>query len=461
MRILSYRGPSAPGGVASAVTQIFNQESSANEWWFIDQNSLVCKNADSEDADYAFDNNLIENHYKYCNNFLWPVLHDLPQHAHYSEDERISYRAFNSGIAFRLRNLERDNHSGCFVNDYQFALMPTLLKNSTNSFVFWHIPWPKYVQPEHVEPMAEIALGLLHAKVVGFHTDEYRENFFSFIINHLSQFNVQVSDNTIKFIDRANYRTHTTKVVSAPLGVDHEHWSDLASLGSLRQQPITPQGLPYILSVDRADYTKGVAERFAAIECFFHKYPEWQQKVSFLQLGTRSRQGLPEFDRYWQKCQERSTSLNSLRAVDGWQPLVWTDETRVGSELAALYSKAAAMLVSPVRDGLNLTAKEFVACQKSRPGVLGLSAGAGAFKEIGHGSVELNPHSPEAFADSIAQCLTMSDGEKALRAQIMKESLAANSLSHWWQSFELSCRQTQTKGLLDHQVSSRQVKICS
>jgi trehalose 6-phosphate synthase len=462
VQILSYRGPSAPGGVSSAVTQIFEQESNSSEWWFIDGERLICRNAEGDDANYVLDSILVENHYKYCNNFLWPVLHDLPQFAHYSEQERLCYKAFNSGIAFRLRNIDKDANA-FFVNDYQFALMPNLLKHSTESFVFWHIPWPKYVRPEHVDAMAELATGLLHANVVGFHTEEYRQNFFNFVTDHMHQFNVQTSDHTIKLIDRTSYKSHSTKFVSAPLGIDSEHWSDLANLGSLRQQALTPPGMPIILSVDRADYTKGVAERFTAIDCFFEKYPQWQKKVSFLQLGTRSRQGLPEFDRYWQNCQERYTALNSHRATGSWQPLVWTDLPRTGGELASLYSKAAVMLVSPVRDGLNLTAKEYVACQKSHPGVLGLSRGAGAFNELRSGCVELDPHNPAAFAHAIAQCLTMSDKEKSTRTYAMKESLAANSLENWWQSFAQQCRMTQSKSKskLDRQVGSIQERICS
>lgn len=461
MQILSYRGPSAPGGVASAVTQIFEQENSSSEWWFIEGESLICKSAQGEDTNYVLETTLIENHYRYCNNFLWPVLHDLPEFAHYTEEERLSYKAFNSGIAFRLRSVEKDSRSGIFVNDYQFALMPNLLKHSLDCFVFWHIPWPKFVRPEHIEAMTEVATGLLHAKVVGFHTDEYRENFFRFVHHHMPQFKVLNSDHTINFFDKSTYRTHSTKFVSAPLGIDSDRWSCLANLRSLRQEIPTPPGIPMILSVDRTDYTKGVAERFDAIDRFFEKFPEWQQKVSFLQLGTRSRQGLPEFDRYWQICHERFTALNSTRAVGGWQPLVWTDVPRTGGELANLYSKASVMLVSPIRDGLNLTAKEYVACQKVRPGVLGLSRGAGAFHELGRGCVELDPLDPDAFACSIARCLTMSESEKYTRTQIMKESLVSNSLARWWETFEQHCRLTQAKGILERQGGSIPERACS
>lgn len=119
------------------------------------------------------------------------------------------------------------------------------------------------------------------------------------------------------------------------------------------------------------------------------------------------------------------------------------------------------MLVSPVRDGLNLTAKEFVACQKSRPGVLGLSKGAGAFKELGHGCVELDPHNPEAFAQAIAQSLAMGVGEKSARSLALKESLAANSISNWWTSFEQTCRLSQSKTVIERKIGIRLEKICS
>lgn len=461
MRILSYRGPSAPGGVSSAVTQIFEQENDLGEWWFIDGDRLVCKSAQGEDANYAIDSTLVENHYKYCNNFLWPVLHDLPQFAIYSEAERRCYKAFNSGIAFRLRNTEQDNQSGFFVNDYQFALMPNLLKHSTDSFVFWHIPWPKQINPEHVEAMAEIATGLLHSKVVGFHIDEYRENFFAFVNKFMPQFAVHPFERSIKALDSSNHSIHSTKFITAPLAIDTEQWSDLANLGSLRQEVLTPPGMPVILSVDRADYTKGIAERFTAIDYFFEKYPQWRQKVSFLQLGTRSRQGLPEFDHYWQKCQQSYLSLNSHRATESWQPLVWTDSPRTSRELAALYRKASMMLVSPVRDGLNLTAKEYVACQKSHHGVLGLSKGAGVWKELGRGSVELDPHNPEAFALAIAKSLEMGSSEKSARSQVLKKALAANSISNWWRSFEQTCRLAQSKTVLERKIGARLERICS
>jgi trehalose 6-phosphate synthase len=210
------------------------------------------------------------------------------------------------------------------VNDYQFALIPNLLKHSVNTFVFWHIPWPKNVLPQHVHAMVELAVGLLHARVVGFHTNEYLENFFEFVEDHLPHVEVHARERIITLPDQIMRDSHKTRFLVAPLGINAVHWNDMARLGSLNQEVRWPRSLPCILSIDRADYTKGVHERIEAIECFFSNHPEWQQKVSFLQLGTRSRQGLYEFDRYWNECQHLCAALNSRFRTSDWQPLIWT-----------------------------------------------------------------------------------------------------------------------------------------
>ncbi len=453
MRILSYRGPSAPGGVSSALTQVFEQYEPSEDWWFVRDDALHWKQGRLDEISYPLDADIRRKHYRYCNNFLWPVLHDLPQYAHYADEERQSYKTFNAAIAFRLKGKEKVNHDSCFVNDYQFALIPNLLKHSVDTFVFWHIPWPKNVLPEHAHAMAELAAGLLHARVVGFHTSEYLENFFHFVEEYLPHFDVHPRERTITVPEQVTRGSHKTRFLVAPLGINAARWYDMARLGSLTQESPWPRGLPCVLSIDRADYTKGVRERIDAIDCFFSKHSEWQGKVSFLQLGTRSRQGLQEFDRYWNECQHLCAALNSRLGSKNWQPLVWTETPRSAAELASMYRRAAVMLVSPLRDGLNLTAKEYVACQNSHPGVLALSQGAGVWTELGRDCVPIEPNDPTAFAQSIVECLRMDESEKLRRAQSLRERLSSNSLSTWWQTFRQACRSTQTQESLE--------KVCS
>ncbi len=448
MQILSYRGPNAPGGVSNAITQIYEQNQNGGDWWYVDGEHLRTTSEQGADSTFSLNAELSAKHYGYCNNFLWPVLHDLPDHAHYSEDERQCYKAFNSAVAFRLRRAA--NQDGYFVNDYQFALTPKLLKGVTDTFAFWHIPFPANVRPDHVDAMIELAEGLLHANVVGFHTDEYKQNFFRFVSSYMNSIALVVDQHSIVSIDRTTGQRHSTRFVVSPLGIDGALWGNLAKVEHLHSQINLPEHIPFILSIDRADYTKGIVERIDAIEQFFADYPQWREKVVFVQVGTRSRPGLPEFDRYWSKCQKRLDALNLKYGKKHWQPLVWINATRSSAELAGLYSRAAAMIVSPVRDGLNLTAKEFIACQRLVPtgsanagvGVLALSPGAGVWHELGNQCVAIEPGNKQAFALSILACLTMSQSEKYKRLEAMKESLAANSLDRWWDCFETECRRT-------------------
>jgi trehalose 6-phosphate synthase len=428
--MLSYRGPSAPGGVSNALTRIHQREENSLEWWYLNGNDLQRKLPRLDQTLVSIDETMRLNHYQYCNNFLWPVLHDLDQFAHYSEAERECYRRFNATVAAWLREYPSD---GCFVNDYQFALIPSLLQGRERSYVFWHIPWPKHVREEHVEALTELALGLLGASVVGFHTREYLDNFIQFVLFNLNHFEVDSEDDTIVFRPGKLSLTWTTRLVVAPLGLDASCWRELVRRKDIESR--FGKQIPFVLSVDRCDYTKGVVERLDAIDQFFEHHPQWLQKVYFLQIGTRSRQGLPEFDRYWQYCHERAEAIKERWATDDWQPLVWIETPKCAAELASLYARAEVMLVNPLRDGLNLTAKEFVACRQSRPGILALSRDAGVWQELKDGCVTVEPTDSSSFANTIVRCLEMSETEKYRRSHVLRQCLERNTLGSWWRNF--------------------------
>lgn len=429
MQMLSYRGPNAAGGVSSALGQMFTRETGVN-WWYLKDNQLCRHSTRAQQVISSFSNEVKDNHYRYCNNFLWPVLHDLPQFAHYSEYERRCYRAFNGVVAAQAQEIELDNDIW-FINDYQFAIMPRLLQQDSDSLVFWHIPWPKNVLAEHVEPMTELALCLLCAQVIGFHTQEYVDNFFDFVEAHLDHFHVDRAMQSVSLKHGKNRGNGKTMFAVAPLGVDLGHWRRVVR--ETRQDfPIQLQ-TPIVLSVDRCDYTKGMLERFESIEMFLDMYPEWHENIQFVQIGARSRPGLLEFDNYWQRCRQQADAVNARFASSKWQPLRWIEDP-VGTEgLAQLYSRADVMLVNPVRDGLNLTAKEFAACQQGIPGVLALSKSAGAWHELKRGCVSIDPTDKYSFAQSIRDCLLMSETEKYRRMHTLKHQLEENLLHEWWQ----------------------------
>lgn len=430
--MLSYRGPCAPGGVSNALTRIHQRLENSLDWWYLNGNDLQRRSSRLDQTISSIDETMRINHYRYCNNFLWPVLHDLHLLANYSDSERECYNRFNATVAAWLREYPGASQ-GCFVNDYQFALVPNLLLGRERSNVFWHIPWPKHVREEHIDALTEIAVGLLGGSVIGFHTREYLDNFIQFVGINLKQFEIDLGSDSIALRSGKLSLIRTTQLVVAPLGLDDRCWRELA-----RRKVCDPgvgQPIPYVLSVDRCDYTKGVVERLDAIDWFFEHHPQWQKKVYFLQIGSRSREGLPEFDRYWQLCHERADAIKLRWATDDWQPLVWIETPKYAEELASLYAGAEVMLVNPLRDGLNLTAKEFVACQSSRPGILALSSDAGVWQEFKDGCVTVEPRDSSLFASTIAQCLEMSETEKYRRSYVLRQRLESNTIWDWWRNF--------------------------
>ena len=220
-----------------------------------------------------------------------------------------------------------------------------------------------------------------------------------------------------------------------PMGIDFNYWSALAQQqeGSIWYPFLSK--MPFVLSVDNADYTQGITNRLDAINRFFERYPQWRGKLIFLQVQERGDPGTPILERYWERCRKYSSSIAGLWTAGDWRPMAWSNTTLSRADLALLYRQASVMLVNPIKDGLNLAAKEFIACQGSNPGVLALSKGAGAWQEFGDCAVPVDPHDPERMAEAINAALTLGQGEKALRMGILKERLQNGGLALWWHCF--------------------------
>lgn len=463
MNIISYRGPGMAGGVSTALARIWNDKADANSsWWHLCDNEFTVelRRASLPIKLASFNKELLHAHYTYCNEFLWPIMHDLPQYATYNPASRAAYERFNEAVAKSVFAAKLGTGGDSyFVQDYQFAILPALLRQGANSktAIFWHIPWPKQVLPEFAEPIRKIAAGMLSSEAIGFHTDEYARNFMSFVSEHLPQYHCDEEKKEIRpiaavsaagFIPSRDLvearksrvtalrRGRSTKLVVAPLGLDMDHWRRLADQqDNTILHPSLMKG-PFILSVDRADYTKGVTHRLKAIDCFFSAYPQWKEKISFAQICGKTRGGIVAFDNYWRECQALGRALKEKHAANCWQPLHWIETSFSAAQLALLYRSANVMLVNPVRDGLNLTAKEYVACQDRRSsGVLVLSSGAGAATELGQFALTIDGENPAQIADAVQAGLTMHEREKSLRTDLMLQKLHNNTLEKWWENF--------------------------
>ena len=458
--LASYRGPGMAGGVSSALAALWRAAGAdAKNWFFICSKTNAVKRTDSNrfsSFEKSLDKELIDGHYRYCNEFIWPVMHDLPEHVTYRSNDHSTYKRFNEHFASVIDRHSRNNEL-CFVQDYQLALVPNGVDGRKQ--IFWHIPWPKRVAPEHLQQVREIALGLLECETIGFHTHEYAANFSRFVNRYIGGFSSRLAGNTLVNarqagntvqVDSFNLQngTHSviieehtrqlSRILVAPLGLDVENWFRLATAAKQFDAQLAGMGLEkgsYILSVDRADYTKGVISRIEAIDTFFSIHPEWIGKIKFVQICGRTRAGLPAFDRYWDKIRQRAEEVNKRWSDDDWSPIVWLDTAVSPELLAGCYRNADVMLVNPVRDGLNLTAKEFIACQDDDPGVLLLSPGAGAWHELGQHAIPVNPNNPLEMAESIHKALSLSSEKREQKAKAIKATLANNTLQHWCELF--------------------------
>ena len=466
MDVISYRGPGAAGGVSSGLGNAWRQQQDAKtRWWFLSGDTLSVLDQNMErgaEFVHQLTANVVKGHYRYCNEFIWPLMHDLPQHVTYRAEDRALYRRFNFIFAQYVSFDRRGNY---FIQDYQLALVPKLATESRCT-LFWHIPFPKEVPIEFVEPLSEIARGMLSAHVIGFHTNEYVENFMHFVSANLAEYSVDEASGEISripgrsspsLIEAAEsglnqpyiirpfvfpelvHDAHSTKLVAKPLGIDLKRWQDTATANDItafaQQVPTSVLQKPFVLSVDRADYTKAVVERLQIIDKFMEAHPERRGELSFVQVCGRSRAGLTAFDQYWQSCQSLYQQVNSRWQTDDWQPIYWLDKPLSAEHLSAVYSLAAVMLVNPVRDGLNLTAKEFVACQSENAGALLLSPHAGSWHEIGAHCLPADPLNPEQVVSSLNQALSMSPTERQSRNLKTKSKLERGTLSRWWRYF--------------------------
>ncbi|MDQ5965982.1 MAG: Trehalose-6-phosphate synthase [Cyanobacteriota bacterium erpe_2018_sw_39hr_WHONDRS-SW48-000098_B_bin.30] len=477
MNILSYRGPGSPGGVSATLSRLFKITGISNaQWCYVSGNSLhrIETHRRGPSARCHIPQTIVDGHYRYCNEFLWPVLHDLPQDSTYIAADRLLYNQFNlASTSIIAKTPKADIINNWFVNDYQFALLPELLSSSGLAITtFWHIPWPRNVQPNHIEPLKEIALGLLGSRKIGFHTQEYADNFLNFVQEHCHQYRVDILKmNIVMGNERESYghnrfNQKKTSILVRPLGIDTQYWKYLAenqptpsakeqeeeeglAVGDLHAPTYTLShsrtnvshsdklliAKPYILSVDRCDYTKGISQRLQGIDTFFETFPQYRNQVNFIQICQPSRQGLKVFNDYWLQCSKQAETINNKWQDCDWKPIYWIDTPVSAQTLSLFYRRATAMLITPIRDGLNLTAKEYIACTDHNPGVLLLSYATGAWQEIGPYSLTINPHDDQQIAIQIDRALVMPPAERLNRASKIKELLEHNSLATWTKLF--------------------------
>lgn len=382
-------------------------------------------------------------YYGYSNRVLWPLCHGGIWKTEFAERYWQRYRQVNETFA-EVIDERTTPRSLIWFQDYHFALAPRLVRESVPESVtlmhFWHIVWPGWDTFRACPQSEKLLEGLLGNDLLGFHVERYCENFLDCVASGLEDAVVDHDDN------RVRYDGHTTRVESFPMGVDAEaigRTADSVSLSfwsAFTREHGIDEDTRVAVGVDRLDYTKGIVERLNALERLWETNPEWRGELTYVQKADESRSLIPEYQNLQQNVTTAVERINDRFGTDDWQPVVYIDDWLTDEELRGLYRYGDTMLVSAVRDGMNLVAKEYVAAQvdcddreqeQDACGVLVLSNQTGAHEELGEHALTVNPYDTEAFAGTIERAVTMDDAERRERMTALRERVASNDIYAW------------------------------
>lgn len=460
------------GGLVSALKSYFEREDRLEEvsskWWigsaeFPEKRwkkfTAGNKRTGAFEVDPIFIDTKIYNRYYngFCNATLWPLFHYFPSFVEYDDNTFRAYEEVNRIFADKIISMLRPGDI-LWVHDYQLMLLPGMVRekhpDATIGF-FLHIPFPSYelLRQLHRPWKEKIVRGLLGADLIGFHTHEYVQHFLK-TVQMVTGFDHQ-------------YRSilMNERIVKAdlfPLGIDFKKFHEASTLTDVKAEKDTIRknfnDRKIIFSVDRLDYTKGITHRLSGFERFLELYPEWREKVVFILVVVPSRQIISKYNERRKMIEEQVGRLNGKYSTLQWQPIIYRYNHLSFSELAALYEASDVGLITPLRDGMNLVAKEYVA-SRHEDGVLILSELAGAANEMGE-AVLVNPMDKNEVAQAILTGLTMPLQDQKQKLQILQKRLVDYDVIHWVNDFlrqldevKVQQRTQATKHLSTHELT--------
>ncbi len=374
-------------------------------------------------------------HYYYgmCNRGLWPLMHFMTANCHFSALHWRYYETVNRKFA-ALAAAESTDNDVIWVQDFHLALVPRMLREQRARApvgLFWHVPFP----PEQIFRVfpwrAELLEGMLGADLIGFHTRSYVVQFLNCCERILG---LRV-DRTRSEI--ATYRG-PVRVGVFPLGIPADYFANLAATPRVKERTErirralrTPH---VVLGVDRLDYTKGILERLQGFERFLETNPAYHRKVTLVLIAVPSRTKVADYAALKRELDELVGRIIGHFSSEGWVPIRYL-YTQFGAEdLVAYYQAADVALLTPLRDGMNLVAKEYIAAHLGEDGALILSEFAGAAEELTQ-ALLVNPYDIDAIAARIKQALAMAPNERAARMRAMRTHVHRNNLEHWSELF--------------------------
>lgn len=369
----------------------------------------------------------------YANRTLWPLFHYRIDLAEYERDFAGGYQRVNDRFADTVRPLiEADDV--VWIQDYHmFPLGSALRKRGCRNRIgfFLHIPWPPKRLLGVLPEAAELVRHLFAYDVIGFHTQEWLDSFCDYAVGEMDA----TLDGDLLSLDG-----RTVQVMANPIGIDAKEFMEASRTPTARlayrRMRDSATGRDMIVGVDRLDYSKGLEERFLGYERFLHAHPEERKEVFLLQIAPPSRGSVESYQKIRTTLEGLSGRINGAFADVDWVPIRYVNHGYPREQLAGIYRAAKIGLVTPLRDGMNLVAKEYVAAQDPEdPGVLILSRFAGAAMQLDVGAMLINPYSAEEMSDAILAALKMPLDERRRRWQAMMDNVVTEDVVWWRKRF--------------------------
>jgi len=379
-------------------------------------------------------------YYGFSNRALWPLFHYFPHYSSYNALDWETYQQVNQKFCRKLLEVLSENDL-VWIHDYQLLLLPEMLRQEMPSATigfFLHIPFPSMEIFRCLPWRAEILQGMLGADLIGFHTYDYTRHFFSSALRILGKEQVY---------GKINMGNRMVKIDTFPMGIDSKRYSGAVEAPAVKKErALLKQELPVekiILSVDRLDISKGIRERLVAFERFLDKHPEWHKRITYFLLCVPSRTEISEYRQLRSEIEELVGKINGRFEIPGWLPVLYMFRSLPFEKLVALYSEADLALVTPIRDGMNLVAKEYLACQSQvGKGVLVLSETAGSAAELGE-SIIVNPNNIDSITGAIADGLSLQEEEKKDAIGNMSGRIRNYDVYRWAEDFMANLEQAQ------------------
>jgi trehalose 6-phosphate synthase/phosphatase len=366
-------------------------------------------------------------YYGFCNRTIWPLFHYFPTFTEYDPELWKAYWHVNEKFYRYVMEIAHEDDY-IWVHDYQLMLLPNMIRHKlphARIGFFLHIPFPSYEVFRLLPWREELLDGLLGAELVGFHTYDYARHFLSSVRR------IRGAEHHMANVKHDN---RMIKVDAFPMGIDYDKYSGAAEVPEIQsemdniREQVGDKRL--MLSVDRLDYSKGIPQRLRAFRRFLAKHPEYQERVTLILIVAPSRTQVSHYAELKREIDELVSTVNGDFGTIGWNPISYFYRPVPFQQLSAIYADSDVLLVTPLRDGMNLISKEYIAARRDMRGVVILSETAGSARELGE-ALSVNPNDVEQIADRIYEALEMPESTQIEKNERMHARLQRYDIHYW------------------------------